>query len=77
MGLHQDNRNFGIAAHILKELGITKINLLTNNPDKVQQLKEAGIQIEKRIPIEIDAHDNNKDYLKTKKEVKGHMLDQF
>ena len=77
LGLHQDNRNFKIAADILKDLGIDKINLLTNNPDKVQQLKDAGINIEKRIPIEIAAHDNNESYLKTKRDLKGHLLTQL
>ena len=77
LGLHQDNRNFTIAADILKELSIQKINLLTNNPDKVQQLKESGIKIEKRIPIEIKALDSNRSYLQTKKDQKGHILDQF
>ena len=77
LGLHQDNRNFVVAADILKDLEITTINLLTNNPDKVQQLKEAGIEIKKRIPLEISAQDNNSEYLKTKKNKKGHFLDQF
>lgn len=77
LGLHQDNRNFTIAADILKDLGIDKINLLTNNPDKVQQLKDSGINIEKRIPIEIAAHHNNESYLKTKRDIKGHLLTQL
>ena len=77
LGLHQDNRNFVVAADILKDLGISTINLLTNNPDKVQQLKDAGIKIKKRIPMEINAHANNSEYLKTKKNKKGHFLDQF
>ena len=77
LGFHQDERKFDIAKNILEDLGIRKIKLLTNNPDKIKQLVEAGIEITTRIPIEINAHEINKDYLKTKKDDMGHMLDQF
>ena len=77
LGFHQDLRKFDIAKMILEDLGIQKIKLLTNNPDKIKQLSESGIEIIKRIPIEIQAHKTNKDYLKTKKDDMGHMLDQF
>jgi 3,4-dihydroxy 2-butanone 4-phosphate synthase/GTP cyclohydrolase II len=77
LGFHQDERKFNIAKLILDDLGIQKIKLLTNNPDKIKQLEEAGIVITERIPIEIKAHSLNKDYLQTKKNDMGHMLDQF
>lgn len=77
LGFHQDERKFDIAKIILEDLGIKKIRLLTNNPDKIKQLEQAGIEITERIPIEITAHDKNKDYLKTKRDDMGHMLNQF
>lgn len=77
LGFHQDERKFDIAKVILEDLDIKKIKLLTNNPEKIKQLEEAGIEIVERIPIEIKAHDKNKDYLKTKRDDMGHMLDQF
>ena len=77
LGFHQDERKFDIAKEILTDLEIDKIKLLTNNPDKITQLEQAGIKIEERIPIEIEAHDQNSSYLKTKKDDMGHMLNQF
>jgi GTP cyclohydrolase II len=77
LGFHQDERKFDIAKLILEDLNIRKIKLLTNNPDKIKQLEEAGIEITERIPIEIKAHEINKDYLKTKKDDMGHILNQF
>ena len=77
LGFHQDERKFNIAKVILEDLDIKKIKLLTNNPEKIKQLEQAGIEITERIPIEIKAHEKNKDYLKTKKDDMGHILDQF
>ncbi len=77
LGFHQDERKFDIAKMILADLGISKIKLLTNNPDKIKQLEKAGIEIVERIAIEIKAHATNKDYLKTKKDDMGHLFDQF
>ena len=77
LGFHQDERKFNIAKVILEDLDIKRIKLLTNNPEKIKQLEQAGIEITERIPIEIKAHEKNKDYLKTKKDDMGHILDQF
>lgn len=74
LGFPADARNYEVAAHILKDLGIKKINLLTNNPDKERQLYTFGIDIIKRIPIEIRHNGVNAKYLATKKHKLGHRL---
>ena len=75
LGHQPDERDYTIAAAILKDLGITGVRLMTNNPDKEISLKDAGIQINKRIKIEIKPGENNLDYLKTKKVRFGHHLE--
>ncbi len=74
LGFEPDERKYQSAAKILKELGISRINLLTNNPDKIDQLEEYGIKVEKRIPLEIPANKINHDYLVTKRDKFHHML---
>lgn len=73
LGFQADERNYQFAVKILKEIGAQKIDLLTNNPDKVAQLTTLGIDVHQRIPLEITARDENRAYLKTKK-VKFHHL---
>jgi len=72
LGFEADMRNFDIVSDILKHFNISKIKLLTNNPKKLNEIK--NIEIVKRIPIKIEANKFNKNYLKTKKEKMGHML---
>lgn len=74
LGLPSDARDYLVAADILKDLGIETINLLTNNPDKIDQLAQYGIIINKRIPLEVNPNKKNKSYLKTKKDKLGHKL---
>lgn len=74
LGFPADARNYKVAADILKDLGIKKINLLTNNPDKEKQLTTFGIQIIKRISIESRHNGVNTKYLATKKRKLGHRL---
>ncbi len=69
-----DNRDYMVAASILSDLGISKVSLLTNNPEKLGQLEKYGIKIVKRIPLEIKPHAINKRYLLVKKEKLGHKL---
>src|SRR3989344_3297173 len=72
LGLPADARNYKVAAEILKYLGIKKINLLTNNPDKEKQLTTFGIHINKCISIESEPNGVNNKYLLTKKNKLGH-----
>lgn len=75
LGFPPDLRHYGIGAQILCDLGIHQIRLLTNNPKKVIGLDGYGLKIVERVPIEIPPNDNNRRYLKTKKEKLGHLLD--
>jgi GTP cyclohydrolase II len=72
LGFEADLRNFNIVSDILKHFNISKIKLLTNNPKKIEEIK--NIKIVERIPIKIEPNKFNKKYLKTKKEKMGHML---
>ena len=74
LGFEADLRGYNEAISILKHLGIARINLITNNPDKLDAFKESGITIENRIPILIDPRPENRTYLDTKKNNLGHFL---
>jgi 3,4-dihydroxy 2-butanone 4-phosphate synthase / GTP cyclohydrolase II len=74
LGFPADLREYGIGAQILADLGLKKIELMTNNPAKVVGLKGYGIEIAKRIPIEFSPNKKNASYLKTKKAKMGHIL---
>ncbi|MDR6157099.1 GTP cyclohydrolase II [Chryseobacterium sp. SLBN-27] len=76
LGLPADGRNFDIAVEILKILEIQKINLLTNNPDKLKSLENSGIILDRRLPLEIDSNDVNESYLVKKKDYFGHLLEK-
>ena len=75
LGFKGDQREYYIGAQILRALGVRTMRLLTNNPDKIYQLEDFGLQICERVPIQVPetAHDHG--YLKTKKEKMGHLLD--
>ncbi|MDP2107034.1 MAG: GTP cyclohydrolase II, partial [Desulfobulbaceae bacterium] len=75
LGFKADLRDYGIGAQILRELGVRKMRLITNNPKKIIGLEGYGIQVTDRVPVQIEAHADNINYLKTKKEKMGHMLD--
>jgi len=74
LGFPADLRDYGIGAQILKDLGISKIRLITNNPKKLKGLSGYGLEIVDRVPIEVGANSRNEKYLNTKKERMGHML---
>jgi len=74
LGFEADYRNYTIAADILKSFDISKIKLLTNNPDKINKLDNSGIEVVDRIPLEIEPNHVNRSYLKTKADSMGHIL---
>jgi len=77
LGFPPDLRDYGIGAQILKDLGIKKMRLMTNNPKKIVGLSGYGLEIVERVPIEIKPQENNRDYLKTKKNKMGHILNDI
>lgn len=74
LGFAPDLRDYGIGAQILRDLGLTSIRLLTNNPRKIVGLHGHGLDVTERIPIEIPAGDKNRRYLTTKRDKMGHLL---
>lgn len=74
LGHLADEREYTIAALILQKLQIKSVNLITNNPKKIDELKKLGITVEKRISIETDYHHDNLEYLKTKVKKMNHLL---
>ena len=76
LGFDADQRDYSACAEIVKDLGISRVRLLSNNPGKFKALEDAGIQVLERIPIEISPRCTTRKYLKTKKEKLGHWLSQ-
>jgi len=74
LGFKGDEREYYIGAQILKDIGVKTMRLLTNNPDKVYQLSDFGIEISERVPIQMEATAYDLKYLRTKAERMGHML---
>ena len=77
LGFEEDERDYGVGANILHELGLGKIRLITNNPVKRAGLEGYGITVVENIPLSIPPNEHNLFYLKTKKNKMGHLLDLF
>jgi 3,4-dihydroxy 2-butanone 4-phosphate synthase/GTP cyclohydrolase II len=76
LGLPVDRREYGAAAAILADLGLTSVRLLTNNPAKVEGLRASGIEVVERVPHHVGAHPENEAYRRTKVERMGHIMEE-
>lgn len=74
LGFKNDYRDFTLPAEMLKALGVTRVRLLSNNPEKVEALERAGVQVVERVPCEVTPSPHAEEYLKTKKEKLGHLF---
>jgi len=74
LGFKADHREFALPAEILKSLGVMQVRLLSNNPDKVFALEQAGIRVTERVPCEVPPSAHAVGYLRTKKEKLGHLF---
>lgn len=74
LGFKNDYRDFTLPAGILKSLGVTRVRLLSNNPDKVSALEGAGVSVVERVPCEVTPSPHAEEYLRTKKEKMGHLF---
>lgn len=70
-------RDYKIASEMLDRLGVKSVRLMTNNPDKINQLEEYGIKVESRCPIEIKSNETDRKYLEIKALRMGHELEEF
>ena len=75
LGLPADNRDFSTAIDMLEQIGVKSVNLMTNNPEKIQFIKDSNIEFNSRIPLQIKSNEASASYLKTKKDYFGHLLD--
>lgn len=74
LGFPMDTRDYGVGAQILRDLGISKIRLITNNPTKRVGLLGYGLEIVEQLPIEISSNPHNQKYLETKRDQMGHSI---
>lgn len=74
LGFEPDQRKYPIAIAMLKDLGISEVDLITNNPTKIKALEDSSIKMVSRIPLIIAAKAENEEYLQVKKELMGHLL---
>ncbi|HZW96871.1 MAG TPA: GTP cyclohydrolase II [Candidatus Eremiobacteraceae bacterium] len=74
LGFKADQRDFALPGQMLKALGVNRVRLLSNNPEKVEALQRAGIEVVERVPCEVKASPHAEEYLKTKKEKLGHLF---
>jgi 3,4-dihydroxy 2-butanone 4-phosphate synthase/GTP cyclohydrolase II len=77
LGFEADLRQYDSCVEIIRQLGLKRIRIMSNNPDKIEALRAAGLEVVERIPMEFEPHARSLEYLKTKKEKLGHMLDEL
>jgi 3,4-dihydroxy 2-butanone 4-phosphate synthase/GTP cyclohydrolase II len=77
LGLAPDLRDYGIGAQILKDLGLKRVRLMTNNLTKVVGLRGFGLEITERVPIEVEPNGHNERYLKAKREKLNHVFEKY
>jgi 3,4-dihydroxy 2-butanone 4-phosphate synthase/GTP cyclohydrolase II len=75
LGFDADLREYDMAAHMLRDLGVRSVRMLTNNPAKIAGIERFGTVVTDRVPIAVKAHSGNRDYLITKRDRLGHILD--
>jgi len=76
LGFEADLRSYECCAEIFKQLGLHRVRLMSNNPDKIAALEKAGLEIVERVSIEVEPTENALNYMKTKKEKMGHLLEK-
>ncbi len=74
LGYDNDYREYKLPAEMLRQLGVTEVRLISNNPDKVAALENAGIKVVERVSAEVEAYEHSENYLRTKKEKMGHLF---
>lgn len=74
LGFKADAREYERCAVILRDLGLRKVRIMSNNPDKIAALESVGLEVVERVPLQIQTSEESEDYLKTKKEKMGHLL---
>lgn len=74
LGFRADHREYQVPGSILNHFGITKVRLMSNNPDKISALERAGISVVERVPCQVEPIATTEDYLRTKKQKLGHLL---
>jgi GTP cyclohydrolase II len=74
LGFKADQRDFTLPGEILKSLGVTRVRLLSNNPDKVEALERSGVHVVERVPCEVTPSPHAEEYLRTKREKLGHLF---
>lgn len=75
LGFKPDEREYHLAAQILQDLGVTQVDLMTNNPEKLAAMEASGVPVHERVPLQVELHRENIGYMKTKMKKFGHMLD--
>jgi GTP cyclohydrolase II len=75
LGFESDLRSYSLPGAILRHLGVSAVRLMSNNPDKVRALEEAGVEVAERVPCVAVEHESRRGYLETKREKMGHLFD--